>query len=188
MARCEKYSSKLDISRSLIRIFVLVYRKENMSIYNLFSRCGVLLIAVLLSHFCAMAQGVWAVGAHIDEASPLDFVVGEYVVEYTAPATMGFLPTMMYASISSERQLCDTLSIQTIFDNELQRATLYLTQEMVDRHSRYYVSSIDGRVYLQGEVYNDTQYIDYACLPHGVYLLQIVVPERIPYVVRWIKK
>ena len=159
-----------------------------MCIYNLFSRCRMLLMAVLLLPFGVMAQGVCAVGAHISEASPLDFVLGEYVTEYTVPAAMGFLPTMMYASISSERQLCDTLSIQAIFDNELQRATLYLTQEMVERKPLYYMSGIDGRVYLQGEVYNDTQYIDYACLPHGVYLLQIVVPERIPYVVRWIKK
>lgn len=160
----------------------------SMSLYGQFTRCWALLATVLLLPLGAMAQGVWAVGAHIDEASPLDFVLGEYVVEYTAPAAMGFLPTMMYASISSERQLCDTLSIQTIFDNELQRATLYLTQEMVDRKPQYYISGIDGRVYLQGEVYDDTQYIDYTCLPHGVYILQIVVPERIPYVVRWIKK
>lgn len=159
-----------------------------MCIYNLFSLCRMLLVAVVLLPIGAMAQGVWAVGAHINEASPLDFVLGEYVVEYTAPATMGFLPTMMYASISSERQLCDTLSIQTIFDNELQRATLYLTQDMVDRKPLYYVSGIDGRVYLQGEVTDDTQYVDYRRLPHGVYILQIVVPERIPYVVRWIKK
>ena len=159
-----------------------------MSLYGVFTRCRLLLVAVLLLPIGAVAQGVWAVGAHITEVSHLDFVLGEYVVEYTAPATMGFLPTMMYASISSERQLCDTLSIQTIFDNELQRATLYLTQDMVDRRPHYYVSAIDGRVYLQGEVYDDTQYIDYARLPHGMYLLQIVVPERIPYVVRWIKK
>ena len=159
-----------------------------MGIYNLFTRCRVLLVAVLLSHCCATAQGVWAVGAHINEASPLDFVVGEYVVEYTAPATMGFLTTMMYASISSERQLCDTLSIQTIFDNELQRATLYLTQDMVDRYPLYYISDIEGRIHLHGTVVDDTQYIDYGLLPHGVYILQVVVPERIPYVVRWIKK
>ena len=159
-----------------------------MSLYGLFTRYKVLLVGALLLPFGAMAQGVWAVGAHIDEASPIDFVLGEYVVEYTAPATMGFLPTMMYSSISSERQLCDTLSIQTIFDNELQRATLYLTQEMVDRKPIYYISGIDGRVYLQGEVIDDTQYVDYLRLPHGVYILQIVVPERVPYVVRWIKK
>ena len=159
-----------------------------MRIYGIFTRCRVLLFAVVLSHACAVAQGVFAVGAHIGPSSPIDFVLGEYVTEYTTPAVMGFLPTMMYASISSERQLCDTLSIQTIFDNELQRATIYLTHDMVARQPVYRVSGIDGRVYLSGDVTDDTQYIDYRSLPHGVYLLQVVVPERIPYVVRWIKK
>lgn len=152
------------------------------------TRSRLLLLMIGLSHACAMAQGVFAVGAHIDTSSPIDFVLGEYVTEYTAPASMGFLPSLVYATISSESQLCDTLSIQTIFDNELQRATLYLTHDMVERKPRYSISGIDGRVYLQGEVYDDTQYINYGLLPHGVYIMQIVVPERIPYVVRWIKK
>ena len=65
----------------------------SMSLYGLFTRYKVLLVGALLLPFGAMAQGVWAVGAHIDEASPIDFVLGEYVVEYTAPATMGFLPS-----------------------------------------------------------------------------------------------
>lgn len=159
-----------------------------MRIYGIFTRCKVLLLAVILSHACASAQGVFAVGAYVDTSSPLDFVLGEYVTEYTAPAVIGFLPTMMYASISSERQLCDTLSIQTIFDNELQRATLYLTHDMVTRQPVYSVSGVDGRVYISGSITDDTYYIDYRSLPHGIYILQIVVPERIPYVARWIKK
>ena len=146
-----------------------------------------MLIAVT-SFTHSTAQDVFTIGAYIDTTSPIDFVMGEYVTEYTQPAAIGFLPTMMFTAISSERQLCDTLSIQAIFDNEQLRATLYTTQKMVDLTPHYYISSANGIVYLNGSIENDTQFIDYSRLPNGVYILQVIVPGRIPYVTRWLKK
>lgn len=152
-------------------------------------RCVILSLLLLVSYMYSVAQSLCATGAYIDAASPLDFVMGESVTEYTTPAAIGFLPAMYYSAYSSEKQLTDSASIQVHFDNELQQATIFMAQEMTSHNPRYVVCGMDGIVHLQGIVNRIPYFIHYAQLPAGVYILRVEdIPNRIPYTTRWLKK
>lgn len=153
---------------------------------NAVCRCRVLLIAMLMTHICSVAQELFSSGAHIVTSSSVDFVMGEYIAHDCTSASIGFLESMMYVSGNCGLLLRDDVSTQAIFDNKLQRATVYTEQPMVMQSPRYRIIGVDGRVYLNGVIYNHTQYIYYDQLPAGVYILQIEATGYKPYVARWI--
>lgn len=151
-------------------------------------KCYILLWLVL-SYLQGMSQSVFATGAYIDTHSSLDFVLGEMVAEYTSSAAIGFLPAMYYTTFSSEKQLTDTAAVQVHFDNERQQATIFMAHEMLRYNPQYLVCGMDGVVYLQGLITSIPQFVRYAQLPAGIYILRVSgIPNHIPYITKWVKK
>lgn len=148
-----------------------------------------MIFALLSAPWLGFAQEAWVAGASIGESAAADFVVGECVMEYTPELAAGFLPALNYSYLSSERQLFDTAAVQVHFDNALQRATVFISPEMLPYRPQYYVFGINGILHLNGLIAGTPCCIDYSRLPHGAYILRIAgVPGRIPFVTRWIKK
>lgn len=143
----------------------------------------------LATPFSCIPQEAWVAGASIGESPAADFIIGESVMEYTSGIAIGFLPALYYSYLSSERQLTDTANIQVHFDNSLQRATVFISSNMLSHHPQYYIYGINGILYLHGHITDMPYYIDYSNLPANAYILRIAgLPERIPFVTRWIKK
>ena len=152
-------------------------------------RIGFTLGMLCMSCLVGMAQGLFATCAHIDKGSTLDMVMGECFVEFTPSADMGFIPSMYYATISSELQLIDAAAIQVHFDNMLQQATIFLSNEYAQLQPPFAICGMDGNVYIEGRITKAPYFIKYAQLPAGVYILHIYdIPKRIPFTTRWIKK
>ena len=151
--------------------------------------CSILLISSVLSPLLCISQEAWVAGASIGESPVVDFVIGESVMEYTPELAVGFLSAFYYSYLSSERQLTDTASIQAHFDNSLQRATIFVSHSILPHRPQYYIYGTNGILYLHGQITDAPYYINYAQLPAGAYILRIAgLPERIPFVTRWIKK
>lgn len=149
---------------------------------------SILSATLLLLSLTCQAQCLFSTGANISTSSALDFTLGESVTEYTAPAAIGFLPSMHYSFVSSEKQLTDSIAIQVHFDNELQQATVFMTYDLTQHHPTYQVCGIDGMVHLQGKITTMPHFIGYSQLPSGIYILHISgIPGRIPHTTRWLK-
>lgn len=149
----------------------------------------IVLIAFLIPQVYGKAQSLFSAGAHIEEGGLCDFALGEYATEYTSPAALGFIPAMVYNSISSEMQLTDTLSIQVRFDNRLQTATIYMSQKLANDKPRYIICATNGTIVIQGNIETIPYTIPYDQLKAGIYIMYIWgIEGRIPYVTRWIKK
>lgn len=149
---------------------------------------GILLLC-MCCHINLVAQGVFATTAHIGDTTTVDFVLGECNTFYTAPAAVGFLPSLYYSYISSEKQLTDNASIQVHYDNILQQATIFMAYELTLHRPKYIVCGNDGKTHLQGEITSMPHFIDYRRLPAGLYLLYIYgIPQRIPHITRWLKQ
>lgn len=148
-------------------------------------------ISLILMLLCLQgsSQSLFTTGAHIDTASPLDFALGEMVTEYTAPATIGFLPSMYYTVYSSEKQLTDATAIQVHFDNEQQQLSIFMAHEMLQHHPQFIVCGMDGIVHLQGTITTIPYFVGYARLSAGAYIVQVSgIPDHIPFIAKWIKK
>ncbi|MBP3671726.1 MAG: hypothetical protein IJE18_01760 [Bacteroidaceae bacterium] len=153
------------------------------------ARYLIILFAFLIPHVHGKAQSLFSSGAHIEEEAPCNFALGEYATEYTSPAALGFIPAMIYTSISSEMQLTDTLSIQVHFDNKLQTATIYMSQKLANDNPRYIICATNGIIAIQGNIETIPYTITYDQLKAGIYIMYIWgIEGRIPYVTRWIKK
>lgn len=150
---------------------------------------GYTLVLLCMSCLSSVAQGLFATCSHIDTGSTLDMVMGESFVEFTPVADIGFIPSMYYATISSEMQLVDAAAIQVHFDNMLQQATIFLSYEYAQLQPPFVICGMDGNVYIEGHITKAPYFIKYAQLPAGVYILHIYnIPKRIPFTTRWIKK
>ncbi len=148
-----------------------------------------ILCCLLLSCLQGMSQHIFASGAHIDTSSPLDFVLGEMATSYTEPAVIGFLPSLYYSMFSSEEQLTNKTSIQAHFDNNLQQATIFMAQEMLQHNPQYAICGMDGVVHLQGTITTTPYFVHYTGLPAGVYILRVSgIPDHIPFITKWFKK
>lgn len=176
-------------SVALLILYVVVFIR-NITTKNVYTQLRLLFIPIilLLSHLPLAGQSLFATGAYIDTHSPIDFVLGESITEYTQPAAIGFLPAMYYSYVSSEKQLTDTAAIQVHFDNTLQQATIYMAYELTEHRPQYNICGIDGNVYISGIIDTMPHFVSYSQLPSGIYLLHIVgIPGRIPFITRWLK-
>lgn len=137
----------------------------------------------------AQAQHLFSNSGKCDTTLPLDFALGESFTAHTDGADIGFIPTMYFSSISSEKQLTDTAAIQVHFDNTLQQATIFMTYEMTQHRPTFQVCGIDGIVHIQGMITSMPFFISYTTLPAGVYILHVNgIPGRIPHITKWIKR
>lgn len=142
-----------------------------------------------VSCLMCMAQGVFASGSHIATTSTIDMLVGECFSAFTDKADIGFIPSMYHVAKSNvPSNLCNG-DIQVHFDNEQQQAIVYITHECIALQPHYTVCGMDGIVHIEGVITSIPQYIDYAHLAAGIYILRIDnISNRAPFATRWIKR